>query len=122
MYHDHTSVFSAMVADAASLEPRCRELLATGCDPRLRSEIALSSRKDLACTYGRSLKGLGAEGYNSSRTPGMGLGACQKLRPREEAGEKMVMSHGIALPPGEVRERKTSDLALSLSYGARPVK
>jgi len=68
------------------------------------SETAIGNRSRSEAgpgyTYGESLQGMGAERCNRSRTPGQGLGACQKLRPRKEAGDKIVVSHGYALPYG----------------------
>jgi hypothetical protein len=104
-HHDHTPVFSARVADSFSLAPST-----VHCSPRgaIRDRTRRSlpqrgrTRLDL---WREPTRDMGAERCNSSRTPGRGLGACQKLRSRKEAGEKIVVSHGNALPHGRLWKR-----------------
>jgi hypothetical protein len=71
-------------------------------------------RERLDSTYDGNRKGMGAEHCHSSRTPGKGLGACQKLRPRKEADANIVVRHLKALP-GRGWERNAYHAAVSVS-------
>jgi hypothetical protein len=50
---------------------------------------------------------MGAERYNSSRTPGRRLGARQELRPPEEAGAYRVIDHRNVFPYGRLWQGKS---------------
>jgi hypothetical protein len=93
-------MFSPVVADSCHFEPRCRERFAGRGALALPSNIALSVERDLTRTYDGNRKGMGAEHCDRSRTLGKGLGACQKLWPRKEAGANIVVCHMNALPGG----------------------
>ena len=110
-------MFSPVVADSCHFEPRCRVRFAGRGDPALPSNIALSVERDLIRTYDGNRKGMGAEHCDRSRTLGKGLGACQQLRPRKEAGANIVVCHMRCSPWGRLGKERLSRARLRIIGG-----